>query len=273
MAKPLVSDALWERIEPLIPPEPEKPRGGRPRCDDRAVLTGVLFVLKTGIGWEYLPQEMGCGSGMTCWRRLRDWQAAGVWDRLHRVLLDELGPTGSTGPARRWTLPAYEQKGGPADGPEPDGSWKARDQAAPDRRRQRHPAGRRADPGQRPRVEHVAADARQDPQHQTPARSSETPACQTARRQGVRPRLLPRRLPDSRRCTPHRPSWHRIGGASGALPLGGGALVRLAPQLPSARDSLRTPRRHPSRFPLARRRPHLLQLRCSTVLLGVLRRF
>src|SRR5579864_385339 len=91
MAKPLVPDALWERIEPLIPAEPEKPRGGRPRCDDRAVLTGILFVLKTGIGWEYLPQEMGCGSGMTCWRRLRDWQAAGVWDRFHRVLLDELG--------------------------------------------------------------------------------------------------------------------------------------------------------------------------------------
>src|SRR5579872_3530948 len=78
------------------------------------------------------------------------------------------GPTGSTGPARRWTLPAYEQKGGPADGPEPDGSWKARDQAAPDRRRQRHPAGRRADPGQRPRVEHVAADARQDPSIKRP---------------------------------------------------------------------------------------------------------
>ena len=91
MAKPLVSDALWERIAPLIPPEPPKPHGGRPRVDDRAALTGILFVLKTGMGWEYLPQEMGCGSGMTCWRRLRDWQAAGVWDRLHRVLLDELG--------------------------------------------------------------------------------------------------------------------------------------------------------------------------------------
>jgi transposase len=91
MAKPLVPDALWERIEPLIPPERPKPRGGRPPCDRRAVLTGILFVLRTGIGWEYLPQEMGCGSGMTCWRRLRDWQAAGVWDRLHRILLDELG--------------------------------------------------------------------------------------------------------------------------------------------------------------------------------------
>ena len=91
MAKPLVSDALWARIRPLLPPPRPRPRGGRPPVDDRATLTGILFVLRTGIGWEYLPQEMGCGSGMTCWRRLRDWQLAGVWQRLHEVLLDELG--------------------------------------------------------------------------------------------------------------------------------------------------------------------------------------
>jgi transposase len=91
MAKPLVSDALWEAIAPLLPPEPPKPKGGRPRVSDRAVLTGILFVLKTGLPWEYLPQELGCGSGITCWRRLRDWERAGVWHRLHRVLLDRLG--------------------------------------------------------------------------------------------------------------------------------------------------------------------------------------
>src|SRR5215213_6420669 len=66
MAKPLVSDELWEVIEPLLPEEPPKPNGGRPRIDDRAALTGILFVLKSGIPWEMLPQEMGCGSGMTC---------------------------------------------------------------------------------------------------------------------------------------------------------------------------------------------------------------
>jgi transposase len=91
MAKPLVPDALWEVIAPLLPTEPPKPRGGRPRVPDRAALTGMLFVLKTGIQWEFLPQEMDCGSGMTCWRRLRDWHTAGVWDTLHRVLLDRLG--------------------------------------------------------------------------------------------------------------------------------------------------------------------------------------
>jgi transposase len=93
MAKPLVSDALWEAIAPLLPPEPPKPKGGRPRIPDRAALTGILFVLKTGLPWEYLPQELGCGSGVTCWRRLRDWARAGVWHRLHLVLLDRLGQT------------------------------------------------------------------------------------------------------------------------------------------------------------------------------------
>jgi transposase len=90
MAKELLPDALWARIAPLLPPEPPKPKGGRPRVSDRAALTGILFVLKTGIPWEYLPAEMGCGSGMTCWRRLRDWYQAGVWRRLHQVLLEEL---------------------------------------------------------------------------------------------------------------------------------------------------------------------------------------
>ena len=71
MAKELLPDALWARIAPLLPPEPPKPKGGRPRVSDRAALTGILFVLKTGIPWEYLPAEMACGSGMTCWRRPR----------------------------------------------------------------------------------------------------------------------------------------------------------------------------------------------------------
>ena len=91
MSKELVSDELWEIIEPLLPEEPPKPKGGRPRIDDRAALTGIVFVLKSGIPWEMLPKEMGCGSGSTCWRRLREWQEAGVWEELHRALLDRLG--------------------------------------------------------------------------------------------------------------------------------------------------------------------------------------
>ncbi len=92
MAKPILDDELWELIEPLLPPA--KPRRfrypGRKALDNRKTLTGILFVLRTGIGWEYLPQEMGCGSGMTCWRRLRDWQKAGIWDKIHRSLLNKL---------------------------------------------------------------------------------------------------------------------------------------------------------------------------------------
>ena len=86
----LVSDELWAVIAPLLPPERPKPKGGRPRVPDRAALTGILFVLKGGIGWEALPAALGCGSGMTCWRRLRDWHEAGVWQGLHRELLQRL---------------------------------------------------------------------------------------------------------------------------------------------------------------------------------------
>ena len=93
MRKPLVTDEMWAAIEPLLPFEPPKPRGGRPRCDDRLALAGIIFVLRSGIPWEMLPRELGC-SGMTCWRRLRDWQEAGVWARLHRVLLERLSDAG-----------------------------------------------------------------------------------------------------------------------------------------------------------------------------------
>ena len=87
MAKPLVSDELWTFVTPLLPPESPKPKGGRPRLPDRPCFTGIIFVRKTDIQEEMLLQELGCGSGMNCRRRLRDWQQAGVWDALHRTLL------------------------------------------------------------------------------------------------------------------------------------------------------------------------------------------
>lgn len=92
MTRQLLCDDLWNLTcpLPLLPPEPPKPRGGRPHVPDRAALTGILFVLTTGIPWERLPQELGYGSGVTCRRRLRDWNHAGVWHRLHEVLLAKL---------------------------------------------------------------------------------------------------------------------------------------------------------------------------------------
>ena len=87
----LVSDDLWAVIAPLLPPHPPQPKGGHPWLPDRPALRGILYVLKSGIQWQLLPLELGCGRGSTCWRRLRDWQAAGVWHAWHRPLLDRLG--------------------------------------------------------------------------------------------------------------------------------------------------------------------------------------
>jgi transposase len=123
MAKKLVTDELWEVIEPLLPEEPPKPKGGRPRVDDRAALTGILFVLKSGIPWEMLPQEMGCGSGMTCWRRLKEWHEAGVWEELHRILLDRLGKADEIDRERASldSASVHPPPGGPKDRQESDG--------------------------------------------------------------------------------------------------------------------------------------------------------
>src|SRR5919202_3085523 len=91
MPKPLVTDEPWNVVKPLLPKQPPKPMGGRPRVNDRAALTGIVFVLQSGIPWEMLAQEMGCGSGMTCWRRLRYWQRRGVWKNLLHALLQRVG--------------------------------------------------------------------------------------------------------------------------------------------------------------------------------------
>src|SRR5436189_4219859 len=91
----IVSDGLWARFEPLLPRKERRFRyPGRRRLDDRAALSGILFVLHTGIAWRHLPQELGFGSGVTCWRRLEEWQQGGVWERLHERLLARLHSSG-----------------------------------------------------------------------------------------------------------------------------------------------------------------------------------
>ena len=102
MSQALVDDDLWTRIERLLPKRRPRNRrhAGRKPIPDRAVLTGILFVLRSGIPWNMLPPEMGCGAGSTCWRRLVRWQRAGVWKRLHRVLLAELRRRGQLDLAR-----------------------------------------------------------------------------------------------------------------------------------------------------------------------------
>jgi transposase len=123
MARPLVSDALWERIKPLLPPpKPRRFRSpGRKPLDQRKVLAGIIFVLKSGIPWEELPQEMGCGCGMSCWNYLKAWQDSGVWEQLHKVLLEELQETDTIDWSRAAidSIKARAVGGGDATGPNP----------------------------------------------------------------------------------------------------------------------------------------------------------
>ena len=117
----LVSDELWEAIEPYLPPAPPKSWGGRPRVPDRAALNGIIFVLRQGLRWSDLPQALGYGSGVTCWRRLRRWQDLGVWQAVHHTLLNWLGLLD----AIRWDRASVDstsvraKRGGEATGPNP----------------------------------------------------------------------------------------------------------------------------------------------------------
>jgi transposase len=87
----IVSDAFWSRVVQVLPrPQRRFRYPGRKRLDDRAALQGILFVLHTGIAWRHLPLELGFGSGSTCYRRMVEWQQAGVWEKLHALLLAEL---------------------------------------------------------------------------------------------------------------------------------------------------------------------------------------
>ncbi|WP_165396233.1 IS5 family transposase [Streptomyces sp. F001] len=125
MARPKpweVDDELWALIEPLLPVVERRPdHPGRKRLDDRRVLQGILFVLHTGIQWEFLPQELGFGSGMTCWRRLRDWNEAGVWHRLQEILLAKLRGADQLDFSRAAIDASHVRalRGGPKTGPSP----------------------------------------------------------------------------------------------------------------------------------------------------------
>src|SRR5829696_2313929 len=187
MPKPLVTDELWTVVEPLLPKQPPKPKGGRPRVNDRAALTGILFVLKTGIRWEMLPKEMGCGSGMTCWRRLKEWHKAGVWRRLHRVLLDRLGKVNRID----WSRASLDSASVPAPGgrkdrAESDGSWQTGLKTPYCGRQGRRSTRGEAHCGQRPRLHDVRGDGglhRTNPAAQGP---TEEASSEVAYRQGLR---------------------------------------------------------------------------------------
>lgn len=142
-----VDDGLWELIEPLLPQVQRRRRyPGRKRLDDRKALCGILFVLYTGIAWEFLPQELGYGSGMTCWRRLRDWNDAGVWQRLHEQLAARLYAADLLDWSRAAVVGSHVRAlRGPENRSEPGRSGPDRFPAPRDHRRHGHPAGRDVD--------------------------------------------------------------------------------------------------------------------------------
>ncbi|WP_139284296.1 IS5 family transposase [Salinicola sp. LHM] len=220
MTSKIVSDELWIIVEPLLPEPRTGARGGRPPISNRAALTGIIFVLRSGIPWRMLPLEMGCGSGVTCWRRLRDWQQAGVWERLHQALLQQLHDADRLDWSRACmdsaTLSA--KKGGSAIGPNPTdrGRPGTKRHLLTDRRgtplavllsganmndsvplaalldHVSPVQGRRGRPRHRPRKLH--ADKAYD--HRRCRRS--------CRRRGIRPRIARRGVEDSRRLGRHR---------------------------------------------------------------------
>ena len=110
MAKEILPDELWGILEPLFPSPPARPKGGRRRLPNRATLTGILFVRRTGMPWEWFPQEMGCGSGMSCWRRRRDGQAQGVGQKVHQAMLNAVGDAAQID----WTRAAIDSATVPA---------------------------------------------------------------------------------------------------------------------------------------------------------------
>jgi len=241
VAKPLLPDELWEIVEPLVPPAPPKPKGGRPRVPDRACLTAIVFVLRSGIPWEMLPRELGCGSGVTSWRRLRDWQTDGVWDRIYPALLDRLGEADKIDWSRAAldaaSVPAKRGRGG---GTEPDRSRQRRHQASPRHRSAGDAAGGPPDRGQPPRVDGVRRAARRHPADQAPLRAAAPAPGQAPRRQGVRcPPLPPGALLPTDQG-PDRPQGDRAQGAVGPPPLGGRAHAGVAQPLPPFDDPLRT---------------------------------
>ncbi len=87
-AGPLLAEAQWKKIAPLLPKPPRHHKGGRPWIENRRVLEGILWILRSGARWQDLPEKYPHPS--TCWRRLRDWDEQGVWLRIWRAFLGEL---------------------------------------------------------------------------------------------------------------------------------------------------------------------------------------
>lgn len=114
-----VSDELWERVAPLVPPSPSRAKGGRPRMGDRDAFAAIVYVLRTGIQWNALPRDLGASS--TVHDRFQEWAAAGFFAALWRAGLAEYDEL--TGIAWGWQavdgVTTKAPFGGDATGPNP----------------------------------------------------------------------------------------------------------------------------------------------------------
>jgi transposase len=225
----IVSDELWELVGPLLPVKARRFRYPGRKRPDRQALQGILFVLHTGIAWQHLPRELGFGSGVTCWRRLDEWQRVGVWQQLHALLLARLRAAGELEWSRRSPTPARcTRKRGLRDGPEPGRPRPTGLQTPPPRRRDRHPA-RLLCHGRQPQRRHPADPAhRRRPGRTWRTRSTTPPTRHADRRPRLRPRQVPAAALAARRQAGNRTPPDRPRLRARSLPLGRRAHLRLA---------------------------------------------
>ena len=208
MAKQLVSDDLWAVVEPLLPPTRPPGTRGHPPVPNRVALAGIIFVLRTGLPWEYFPQELGC-CGMTLWRRLRAWQRGG------RVGPPAPGAPAAPGgrradrlaPGQRGRLAASRQRGGRRDGAEPHRPGQAGGAPPPGHGPPRHAAGRLLHGRERERGHRPGAARRRDPGPQAAPRAAGPPASAARRSCTPTRRTLRARTARRRRRPPGRPAW------------------------------------------------------------------
>src|SRR5215203_5947371 len=212
MAGQLVPDEVWAAIAPLLPPKPPHPKGGRPWIEDRAVLGGIIYVPRAGVPWRLLPaKELGCGSGVSCWRRLRDWQHAGVWEALHHRLLDWLGDDGQVDWSRASidSVSVRALRGGTdrRESGRPGQGWL---QVPPGDRRYRHSLGGRVVGRQHPRLAAAGGHGGRRAGGHRPAGTAWSTAQATGQapwRQRLRLPNLPAAATASRHHPADRPAW------------------------------------------------------------------
>ena len=219
--KPMVTDELWEEIKPLLPPHPPRPRGGRAPSSDRAALEGILYVLRSGVPWELLPAVFGV-CGMTCWRRLRDWQAAGVWERLHGRILNRLQKADKLDWRRACvdSTSVRATKGANEVGPSPTDRGKASTKHHLVVEGHGYPIAECISAGNVNDCQRARGSHRRHSASQRQTRASPQASAKTSRRQRLRSCQMQAGLEAARDHPEHRPPRDRIQGALGTLPLG-----------------------------------------------------